>query len=194
MKQQPFSLGIEHKIFNNEVRKRRLERHLSQIKLASLLRCSEAVISNIENFRSYPRKELANKMAKFFETSVLTLFPNWLKLFKPKQTKIITEHFITSPLLETINPLLITDGNKQMEDIFDKELLKRGIESAMLSLTTREKTVLINRFGLKDNIPQTLEEIGNKFGVTRERIRSIEAKAIRKLKHPSRLRKLQTFI
>jgi RNA polymerase primary sigma factor len=61
-------------------------------------------------------------------------------------------------------------------------------------LTEREKEVLRLRFGLEDGHPYTLEEVGRRFGVTRERIRQIEAKALRKLRHPSRSKKLRDFL
>jgi len=71
--------------------------------------------------------------------------------------------------------------------------LKEQIEEALKSLTDREGRVLKMRFGLGDGNEHTLEEVGQQFKVTRERIRQIEAKALRKLKHPSRSRKLKSF-
>ena len=62
------------------------------------------------------------------------------------------------------------------------------------SLTPREEKVLRLRFGLEDGRPRTLEEVGKEFNVTRERIRQIEAKALRKLRHPSRSKKLRDFL
>lgn len=75
-----------------------------------------------------------------------------------------------------------------------KELLKENIEEVLGTLTDREAKVLRMRFGLDGKNPMTLEEVGREFGVTRERIRQIEAKALRKLKHPSRRKKLQDYL
>ena len=74
------------------------------------------------------------------------------------------------------------------------EMLKDEISDVLLTLTEREEQVLRLRFGLDDGSCKTLEEVGQMFGVTRERIRQIEAKALRKLRHPSRSRKLKDFL
>ncbi len=73
-------------------------------------------------------------------------------------------------------------------------LLRDDLEKVMGSLTEREKMVLKLRFGLDDGHPRTLEEVGMVFAVTRERIRQIEAKALRKLKHPTRAKKLREYL
>ncbi len=75
-----------------------------------------------------------------------------------------------------------------------RELLKENIDEVLSSLTDREAKVLRMRFSLDGDQPHTLEEVGRHFGVTRERIRQIEAKALRKLKHPSRRHKLQDYL
>lgn len=73
-------------------------------------------------------------------------------------------------------------------------LLKEQLNEVLKTLTPRESKVLSLRFGLEDGHPRTLEEVGLQFGVTRERIRQIEAKALRKLRHPSRSKKLRDFL
>jgi RNA polymerase primary sigma factor len=74
------------------------------------------------------------------------------------------------------------------------QLLKEQVEDVLDSLTGRERRVLQLRFGLDDGRQRTLEEVGREFGVTRERIRQIEAKALRKLRHPSRSKKLRDYL
>ena len=73
-------------------------------------------------------------------------------------------------------------------------LLHEQLMEVLDTLTEREQKVLKLRFGLEDGRPRTLEEVGKEFNVTRERIRQIEAKALRKLRHPSRSRKLKDYL
>ena len=73
-------------------------------------------------------------------------------------------------------------------------MLKDKIVEVLHTLTDREQEVLEQRFGLWDGYSRTLEEVGRQFQVTRERIRQIEAKALRKMRHPTRIRKLEGFI
>jgi RNA polymerase primary sigma factor len=79
-------------------------------------------------------------------------------------------------------------------DAASHKLLKEQVESVLEGLTLRERRVLQLRFGLEDGRTRTLEEVGREFNVTRERIRQIEAKALRKLRHPSRSRKLKDYL
>jgi RNA polymerase primary sigma factor len=79
-------------------------------------------------------------------------------------------------------------------DVTSYSLLKDMLGDVLTSLTERERKVLELRFGLSDGYSRTLEEVGKQFKVTRERIRQIEAKALRKMRHPTRIRQLQGFL
>jgi RNA polymerase primary sigma factor len=86
--------------------------------------------------------------------------------------------------------------DKSAENPYDMtaySLLREKIVDVLESLTDRERKVLSLRFGLTDGYSRTLEEVGRQFKVTRERIRQIEAKALRKMRHPTRLRQLHGF-
>ena len=76
----------------------------------------------------------------------------------------------------------------------ESKLLKRRLDEVLATLTPRENEVIRRRYGLDDGKPKTLEEVGREFNVTRERIRQIEAKALRKLRHPGRAKKLKDFV
>jgi RNA polymerase primary sigma factor len=79
-------------------------------------------------------------------------------------------------------------------DVASHQLLKEQIKEVLGTLTPREERIIQLRFGLEDGRTRTLEEVGEEFKLTRERIRQIEAKAIRKLRHPSRSRKLKDYL
>ena len=77
--------------------------------------------------------------------------------------------------------------------IIAKDNVKQGLNAILEDLTEREARVIKLRFGIDDGKARTLEEVGNLFDVTRERIRQIEAKALKKLRHPNRVKKLKEF-
>lgn len=96
--------------------------------------------------------------------------------------------------LETERIELIEDDKMpSIEEQIEKKFMKKDIESILKTLKPREEKVIRLRFGLDDGLPRTLEEIGKKFKVTRERIRQIEAKALRKLRHPARSKKIRDY-
>ena len=86
------------------------------------------------------------------------------------------------------------DDSPEPQDVAAYTMLKEQLNDVMSTLTPREAKVLRLRFGLDDGKARTLEEVGKEFDVTRERIRQIEAKALRKLRHPSRSKKLKDYM
>jgi RNA polymerase primary sigma factor len=90
--------------------------------------------------------------------------------------------------------ILPDEKSPEPEDIASNQLLREQVRNALENLSDRERQVLEMRFGLKDGKDHTLEEVGREFGVTRERIRQIEAKALRKLRHPSRSKILRDHL
>ena len=88
------------------------------------------------------------------------------------------------PDTEVLNPMEYTQS----------QIYKEEIDAVLQTLTPREEKVIRLRYGLDDNRPRTLEEVGKEFNVTRERIRQIEAKALRKLRHPNKMKKFQDFL
>lgn len=127
-------------------------------------------------------KEMQIEVSKIIEIQKISQEPTSL------QTKIGDEED------SQLGDFIADDRAPSPEDQTSKVLLKEHLEEALGTLNDRERKVLIMRFGLEDGRPRTLEEVGKAFGVTRERIRQIEAKAIRKLKHPSRSKKLKDYL
>ena len=93
-----------------------------------------------------------------------------------------------------LGDFLADERTMSPEEFATYEILKDELREVLDTLTVREKEVLELRFGLFDGSSHTLEEVGKQFKVTRERIRQIEAKALRKLRHPSRAKKLKDFL
>lgn len=94
----------------------------------------------------------------------------------------------------TLGELVPYENEMSVEDVVAQQVLRERLEEVLQTLTTREQKVLRLRFGLDDGRERTLEQVGQEFGVTRERIRQIEVKALRKLRHPSRSRKFKDFL
>ena len=140
----------------------------------------------LELNREPTEEELAKKMG----TSVDKI----RDIYKISQEPVSLEIPIGEEDDSHLGDFIPDETNMSPEDFAVNELLKDEISEVLLTLTEREEKVIRLRFGLEDGRPRTLEEVGQLFGVTRERIRQIEAKALRKLRHPSRSRKLKDYL
>jgi RNA polymerase primary sigma factor len=115
-------------------------------------------------------------------------------ILKVAQTPVSLHKPIGEEEDSTIGDFIEDEAGDAPSEAASLQMLKESVEEALDSLTERERDVLRLRFGLADGRSRTLEEVGKEFNVTRERIRQIEAKALRKLRHPSRSRKLRDYL
>jgi len=140
----------------------------------------------LELNREPSEEELAKKM----NTSVEKI----REIYKISQEPVSLETPIGEEDDSHLGDFIKDEHNMSPEEYTTNEMLKDEIDDILLTLTEREEKVIRLRFGLEDGKARTLEEVGQMFGVTRERIRQIEAKALRKLRHPSRSRKLKDYL
>lgn len=140
----------------------------------------------LELNREPSEEELAQKMG----TSVEKI----REIYKISQEPVSLETPIGEEDDSHLGDFIKDESNMSPEEYATNEMLKDEISDVLLTLTEREEKVIRLRFGLEDGKSRTLEEVGQLFGVTRERIRQIEAKALRKLRHPSRSRKLRDYL
>ncbi len=140
----------------------------------------------LELNREPSEEELAKKMGMSVEKI--------REIYKISQEPVSLETPIGEEDDSHLGDFIKDENNMSPEEYATNEMLKDEISEVLLTLTEREEKVIRLRFGLEDGKSRTLEEVGQMFGVTRERIRQIEAKALRKLRHPSRSRKLKDYM
>ena len=136
------------------------------------------------------REPTEEELAKKMNTSVDKV----REIYKISQDPVSLETPIGEEDDSHLGDFIKDERNLSPEEFATNEMLKDEISQVLETLTEREEKVIRLRFGLEDGKPRTLEEVGQMFGVTRERIRQIEAKALRKLRHPSRSRKLRDYM
>ncbi len=165
---------------------------------ARTIRIPVHMVENINRFLRMSRKlmqELGREPSPEEVAQALGIEPEKaLEIIKISQNPASLEAPVGDEEDSKLGDFLFDTAAPTLFDSASRELLKEQVEEVLATLSDRERKVLEERFGLKDGRPKTLEEVGKLFVVTRERIRQIEAKALRKLRHPSRGNKLKDYL
>src|SRR5581483_3092722 len=165
---------------------------------ARTIRIPVHMVENINRFLRASRKlmqELGREPTPEEVASALGIEPDKaLEIIKISQNPASLESPVGDEEDSRLGDFIHDTSAPTLFDSASRELLKEQVEQVLDTLSDRERRVLEERFGLKDGRPKTLEEVGRMFAVTRERIRQIEAKSLRKLRHPSRGNKLKDYL
>jgi len=165
---------------------------------ARTIRIPVHMVENINRFLRTSRKlmqELGREPTPEEVAKVLDIDPEKaLEIIKISQEPASLESPVGDEEDSRLGDFIHDTNAPTLFDTASRELLKEQVDQVLGTLSDRERRVLEERFGLKDGKPKTLEEVGRMFAVTRERIRQIEAKALRKLRHPSRGNKLRDYL
>ena len=137
-------------------------------------------------------EEIATELTKVTETEITA--ERVREMRKVSQEPVSLETPIGEEEDSHLGDFIEDKAAPRPDESANRQLLSEQIVATLESLSAREQRVLRLRFGLDDGRQRTLEEVGDEFNVTRERIRQIEAKALRKLRHPSRSRKLKDYL
>lgn len=165
---------------------------------ARTIRIPVHMVENINRFLRASRKlmqELGREPTPEEVAKVLDIDPEKaLEIIKISQEPASLESPVSDEEDSRLGDFISDSAAPTLFDSASRELLKEQVDQVLGTLSDRERRVLEERFGLKDGRPKTLEEVGKMFAVTRERIRQIEAKSLRKLRHPSRGNKLKDYL
>lgn len=165
---------------------------------ARTIRIPVHMVENINRFMRTQRKlmqELGREPTPEEVAKVLEIDPDKaMEIIKISQEPASLESPVGDEEDSRLGDFIHDTSAPTLFDTASRELLKEQVDQVLGTLSDRERRVLEERFGLKDGRPKTLEEVGKMFAVTRERIRQIEAKALRKLRHPSRGNKLRDYL
>lgn len=189
-----FRLGIRIKVYNATLRNALTETGKPFYQIATELGIEYTTFSAYINLRKYPTLEHAAVICAYLERPIDEVFPEHLlhapksetvrlELSQEEYKKLRAQGGFTNPW--GLERMALAEGNAGLED---------ELKASMATLTAREQRVLTLRFGLKDGRSRTLEEVGREFGVTRTRVSQIEAKALRKLRHPNRNERLRAYV
>ena len=187
-------LGVTRRVYNHSLRSARLRLGLTADQLGKKVGVGGSTIAQYESLRSYPSAERAKAIANALSVSVESIFAEWLTEFKLVSSPSILDDTHLS-LEQALAGNISLPFIPNLEEAVEYEELCVALQESMSTLTDRERRVLDLRFDLSSNGKMlTYDEIARIMGVTRERIRQNEAKALRKLRHPSHTRRLVDFV
>lgn len=178
----------------------RKSRGLRQSDLAIMCGISTAYMGHIETLRVIPSSDTRQEICSALQLEEDYLFPDALMaavkegLFEHRLAELEGKQIIrlTETRQSRMLPPHITD--EEMVHLAEQSILKDKVKQILHKLTPRERAVIEARFGLGEGGAKTLDEVASMFGVTRERVRQIEVKALRKLRHPSISQSLKDFL
>lgn len=185
--------------FNYYFRDTRIQEGYSKRELGELVGVSTPAISSYERLRSLPNPFIARRLARVLHKKVSDLFPEQLREYireiRAERKGCKYDALSNSvPLPKNIERMFTVPDEHSPEFLASEEFLKERIKNVLRTLSFREREILNLRYGLEEGYSYTIEEVAHIFKVTRERIRQIEAKAIRKLQQPSRSQQLVGFL
>ena len=180
------SVGIHIRAFNWHLWNARMRLGWTQYQLADLAGVQRKKMSEFETLKLWPTHDEADLLAATLGEDKDVLFPEALRERCARVPASIRFRVPLTALPAPQEPDLL-------EAPFNEEL-RGGLGAVLATLTPKEQRVLRLRFGFDDGVSKTLEEVGREFGVNRERIRQIEAKALRRLRAPSRSKKLKGYL
>ena len=190
-------MAINHQLVNA-----RKELGYTQKEAAKMIGISLPLFSNYENMNKYPSSVIQEKICSFYRDRGVFLFeddvfPKELQILQKNPPQYaIRKHEIEKAIFEGpyTSPDSLPSPETGPHERSCKINLAEQTRKVLADLTPREEKVLKMRFGIGKKRDQTLEEIGNDFAVTKERIRNIEAKALQRLRYPTRSQKLKDFL
>jgi len=183
---------------NTRLVETRKAKGIKQTQMAEDISMSPTRLSWIENLKRVPTEDDMVKISAYLVETVDYLFPPLLMkaieegVFSRRDAQLAEPEILN--LTEAARLRLTYNGETEMIAEMDRKLLAEHIHHVLNTLEPREQKVLRLRFGLDSGTGLRLEDVGKEFGVTRERIRQIESKALRKLRHPSRSRRLKDYL
>jgi len=188
-----FKIGIKRVAYNHKLRDMRLKMNLTQKHAGAMIGINSSTYATIERIEKSPNQKQAQLIADFFDVDATVLFPQWTTPIYGTVNKY-QEVLVEKVALESKEVKQLTASQDIAYNILKDDMTSDTLSLIDNVLSDREANLIRYRFGISHENTHTLEETGKKFGITRERVRQIEAKAIRRLKHPAKRKRLDEYL